>query len=223
MHRKWPVTAFIPCLWYLSSMGLKDSSWTLQSMNTPEYPGWDWAPGDLILAPQIDLQQLRTSLHCSVLALNNWIDWRNSLNSQSYCGCHPVFIFLSSSLIKSPAVGLGKINQHFIIYSCFHEVLSITSNMYFMVLLFSFALSLYKTQCWGKEHQPMSECKQLQGLGGQDAVLDLYLYLWMEISGLYEDNKDLGCLSSLVLIKLIERRRPKALTFVQPVNTAWIQ
>lgn len=85
---------------------------------------------------------LMAFLHCSVLALNNWIGWRYSLNSQSYCGCHPVFIFLNSSLIKSPTVGLGKINQHFRIYSCFHAVLSITSNIYFIVLLFSSTSSL---------------------------------------------------------------------------------
>lgn len=130
--------------------------------------------------PPTDLQQLRTScnvlmasLHCSVQALSNWIDWRFSLNSQSYCGCQPVFIFLSSSLIKSPAVGLGKINQHFSIHSCFHEVLSITSNIYFIMLLFT--LLVYKTQCWGREHQPVSECKQLKGLQVQVVVLDLYL------------------------------------------------
>lgn len=55
----------------------------------------------------------------------------------------------------------------------------------------------------------------------------------MEFSGIYEDNKDLGCLSPLVLIKLTERRRPKALTFLTLlslilsqqgiVNTAEIQ
>lgn len=164
------------------------------------------------------------SLHCCVLALYNWIDWRYSLNSQSYCGCHPVFIFLSSSVIKSPAE---------VSYSYFHEVLSIMSNIYFIVFLFSFTLSLYRTQCWGREHQPVSECEQLQGLRVQGIVLDLYLYLWMEFSGIYEDNKDLGCLSPLVLIKLIERRRPKALTFLTLlslilsqqgiVNMAWIQ
>lgn len=128
-------------------------SWTLQRMNTPEHPGWVWALGDLIPAPQTDLQQLRTScsvlmasLHCSVLALNSWIGWRYSLNSHSYCGCHPVFIFLNSSLIKSPTVGLRKINQHFRIYSCFHVVLSIMSNMYFTVLLFS--LNLITVQNW---------------------------------------------------------------------------
>lgn len=149
-----------------------------------------------------------------MLALNNWIEWRDSLNSQSYCGCHPVFIFLSSNLIKSPAVGLGKINQHFSIYSCFHEVLSIRPNIYFIVLPFSFTLSLYKPQYWGREHQPVSAPQQLQGLRVWGVGLDLYLYLWIEFSGVYEDNKDLGCLSPLVLIKLIERRRPKALTFL---------
>lgn len=218
--------AFIPCLWCLCSMGLKDWSWTLQRMNTPEHPGWDWALGDVIPAPQTDLQQLRTacsalmaSLHCSVLALNNWIDWRHSLNSQSYCGCHPVFIFLSPSLIKSPSVGLGKINQHFSIYSCFHEVLSVTSNICFMVLLFSFAFSLHKTQSCGREHQPVSECKQLQGVRVQGGVQDLYL--WMEFSGVYEDNKDLGCLSPAVVTKLRKRRRPKAFTFPTLLSLIW--
>lgn len=149
--------AFIPCPWCLCSMELKDWSWTLQRMNTPEYPGWGWAAGYLIPAPQTDLQQLRTScnvlmasLHCSVLALNNWIGWRYSLNSQSYCGCHPVFIILNSSLIKSPTGGLGKINQHFRIYSCFHAVLSITSNIYFIVLLFSLNLITVQNRVLGE-------------------------------------------------------------------------
>lgn len=147
------------------------------------------------------LNVLMTSLHCSVLPLNNWIDWRYSLNSQSYCDCHPVFIFLTPSLIKSPGVDLGKINQHFSIYSCFHEMLSITSRIHFIVLLFSFTFSLYKTQSWGREHQPVSECKQSQGLRVQGAMLDLDLYLCMEFSGDYEDNKDLGCFSPVVVIK----------------------
>lgn len=162
---------------------------------------------------------LMAPLHCSVLALNNWIDWRHSLNSQSYCGCNPVFVFLSPSLIKSPGAGLGKINQHFSIYSCFHEVLSVTSKMYFIVLLFSFAFSLYKTQNWGREHQPVSECKQLQGVRVQGGVVDLHL--WMEFSAVYENNKDLGCLSPAVVTKLIKRRRPKAFTFPTLLSLIW--
>lgn len=172
------------------------------------------------------------SLHCSVLALNNWIDWSYSLDSQSYCGCHLVFIFLSSSLIKSPAVGLGKINQHFSIYSCFHEVLSITSNLYFIVLLFSFTLSGYRTQCWGTEKFSL----YLNGSNYQ--VWESRVLYWICIcisewssQGFMKTYK--GCLSPLVLIKLIERRRPKALTFLTLlilissqqgiVNTARIQ
>lgn len=141
-----------PCtLCLFCSLELEAWSRTMQRTNPPEYPDWVWAPGHLIPAPLTGLQHLRTScnvlmasLCCSVLVFNNWIDWWYTLNSQPHCACHPVFIFPSLSLIKSPIAGLGMINQHFRIYSCFHAVLSITSNIYFIVLPFDLTLSLYK-------------------------------------------------------------------------------
>lgn len=46
---------------------------------------------------------------------------------------------------KSPIAGLGVINQHFSIYSCLHAVLSITSNIYFIVLPFDLALLIVQS------------------------------------------------------------------------------
>lgn len=143
------------------SLELEAWSWTVQRMNPPEYPDWAWAPGHLIPAPLTDLQQLRiscsvwmASLCYSVPALNTWTDWWYRLDSQPHCACHPVFILLSSSLIKSPIAGVGIINQHLRIYSRFHAVLSIASNTYFIVHPFDLTLSLYKVYCWGGGEQP---------------------------------------------------------------------